>query len=135
MITNQVHAILLNSNGANCYLPFTVELQWDLAEPLSTHFICRLPEGDVDWIIGRDLLHEGATSLVKVGNGDVTLRREGPSSSRLLVCLRTDEGHADIALNQPHVVRFLERTQTVCKLGEEDLTDSIDALIEKIYRA
>lgn len=135
MITNQVHAILLNSNGANCYIPFEVELQWEPAGPLSVHLVCKLPEGDVDWVIGRDLLHKGATSLVKVGEGDVGFKREGPNSSRLLVCLKTNEGHADIALNQPHVIRFLERTQTVCKLGEEDLTESIDGLIEEIYRA
>lgn len=135
MITNQVHAILLNSNNTNCYIPFEVELRWDAADPLSVHLVCKLPEGDVDWIVGRDLLHKGATSLVKVGEGDVGFKREGPASSRLLVRLETGEGRADIALNQPHVVRFLDRTQTVCKLGEEDLSESIDGLIEEIYNA
>lgn len=135
MITNQVHAIVLNSNGTNCYIPFEVELRWETAEPLSVHLVCKLPEGDVDWVIGRELLHQGATSLKKIGEGDVSFRREGPSSSRLLVCLKTPSGHADIALNQPHVIRFLDRTQTVCKLGEEDLTESIDGLIKEIYSA
>ena len=76
MVTNQVHAILLNSNGTNCYIPFEVELRWDAADPLSVHLVCKLVEGDVDWVVGRDLLHRGATSLVRVGEGDVGFRRE-----------------------------------------------------------
>jgi hypothetical protein len=135
MITNQVHALILKSNGQNCYIPFQAELKWDPAEPLAVHMVCHLDDGDRDWMIGRDLLAEGAVSLKSVGDGDVRIKREGPVSSRLLVCLRSHDGHADLGLNQPHVIRFLGRIQTACPLGQEDITDQIDELIKEIYSA
>ena len=135
MITNKVNAIVLKSGGTNCYVPFEAELQWDPIDPLAVQLILHVPDGDVVWTIGRELLHKGSTSLTKFGDGDVRFRKEAVVSSRLLVCLNSPEGHADIALNQPHVVRFLNRIEAECALGQEDLTESIDGLIEEIYRA
>lgn len=135
MITNEVHAIVLKSNGETCYIPFTASFRWEPENPLAVHMVLHLLEGDVTWVVGRELLQRGATSLLSVGDGDVKVKREGPASSRLLVCLKSPEGHADIGFNQPHVVRFLNRTVAVTPIGEESLDTQLDELIEEIYRA
>lgn len=138
MITNKVYCIILKSHGQNCYVPFTATFQWDPIDPLAVQIVCHLDEGDVVWTVGRELLHQGTTSLTGVGEGDVKFQKEGPVSSRMLACFTSPEGHADVALNQPHVVRFLNRTIAALPIGAEGLDADgglIDDLIEEIYNA
>lgn len=129
MITNQVRGIILKSNGETCYVPFEATFEWDPEDPLAVEIV--IEDGNV-WTIGRELLQRGATSLASVGDGDVRIKKEGPVSSRLLVCFRSPEGHADVGFNQPHVVRFLKRTEAVCLVGEEDIDAQLDEALEDI---
>jgi hypothetical protein len=135
VITNQVNAIVLKSGSTSCYVPFEAELRWNSDDPFAVRLVCHLAEGDNVWAMSRELLRQGSTSLHRVGEGDIKIRREGPVSSRLLVCLRSHEGHADIGLNQPHVVRFLQRVEQAHPMGSEDVTSQIDDFLEELYRA
>lgn len=102
--------------------PVGVRLSYDAAtEPLAVHLT--FDEGDgieVTWVVSRELLMRGSTSLTIYGDGDIRMRYEGHQTGKLIMCFRSDEGHADVIVPQALVLLFLSRTADECAVNSDD---------------
>ena len=133
MIQHTVPGTILKVGDQHVRMPVQVEMAFDEEnDPLAIQMIFKVEDEDeVCWVMGRELVMRGATSMIPYGTGDVRFRAE-PHLDRVLVCLRSPGGHADIALNRADLIDFLNRTQSVCKLGDEPIDDLIDQELKEL---
>lgn len=133
MIQHTVSGTILKAGNRHVRMPVDVEMAYDEEnDPLAVQMIFKAEaEGEVCWIMGRELVMRGVTSETPYGTGDVRFRAE-PYFDRVLVCLRTPEGHADVALNRSDLIDFLNQTQSVCRLGDEPIDDLIDQELKEL---
>jgi hypothetical protein len=108
-----------------------VELAYDADEdPLAVRMTFKAPnEEDVVWLIGRDLLRDGAFGGGVAGHGDVRFRVD-VSDDALVVCLRSHEGHAHVALPLEGVRDFVQDTAEEAAAAAGRIESLIDAGIE-----
>lgn len=133
MIQDTVNGTILKTGGQLVSIPVQVEMAYDEEhDPLAIQMIFKV-EGEEEkcWIMARELIMYGSTSRMPYGTGDIRFRSD-PEHNRVLVCLRTPQGHADVGLNREQLIDFLNRTQAVCKLGDEPIDDLIDDAIEEL---
>lgn len=133
MIQHTVSGTVLKVGDQHVRIPVPVEMAFDEEnDPLAVQMIFKVEDEDeVCWIMGRELVMRGSTSALPYGTGDVRFRVE-PHFDRVLVCLRSPGGHADIGLNRTELIDFLNRTQAVCKLGEEPIEDLMDQELKEL---
>jgi hypothetical protein len=87
----------------------------------------------VEWVFSRDLLAEGL--MESAGVGDVRFRPiEERGLHMLAVEIESPEGYALLELDHAAVVDFLDATEELVPLGEEDAHFDVDALIEELTR-
>lgn len=137
MIDHKFESRLLKSGNTRCDLPIPTELVYDPdTDPLTVRMVFETTEdGDVVWMVGLDLLVDGASSFDQVvGLGDVRLRaRDGYwPFGMLTVCLRTELSHADLGMPLDEVGEFLARAQAVRADTDDCLTSLVDQAIEEI---
>lgn len=133
MIQHTVSGHVLKTGGMSVNTPVDVEMAYDEEnDPLAVQMIFKVEEeAEVCWVMSRELIMRGTTSRMPYGAGDVRFRAE-PEFDRVLVCLRTPEGHADIGLNRTELIDFLNCTQSVVPLGREPLDDLIDQELKEL---
>ena len=133
MIQHTVSGTVLKQDGGYVSVPVDVEVAYDEEnDPLAIQMIFKAEgQPEVCWVMGRELMMRGATSRFPYGSGDVRFRAE-PEFDRVLVCLRTPGGHADIGLNRTELIDFLNCTQAVVPLGREPLDDLIDQELKEL---
>lgn len=137
MIRETIPGNVFRSGGQRVNIPIEVELAYDEEnDPLAVQMIFRVAVGEeeVCWVMGRELVMRGSTSLTPYGTGDVRFRFDPPSGS-VLVCLETDEAHGDVALDRDALIRFLNATQAACKLGEEPIEALMDRELKEMFEA
>jgi len=134
MVSHKFMGIVKQTGETNVNVPVNIELVFDgETDPFAVQLIISVPgEEAVVWHFSRNLLNSGASSYLPVGYGDVKFRFQG---DELLMCLKNQTGHADIALPQAQVLEFLEDTFEEVEVGEEDAACHIDDLIEEILRS
>ena len=119
---------------------FTCEMQYDEDHPYELTFIFRISCQEADctdtheqtWIIGRDLLAEGADSELWVGEGDVKLRRNAHNSVEIALQTRENNQEVVAIVTVPRrpLRDFISRTYGVVDAGKESERfdwDSLDA--------
>ncbi|WP_030022919.1 SsgA family sporulation/cell division regulator [Streptomyces monomycini] len=109
-----------------------VELYFDRADPYAVSFTFDLP-GDtpVTWAFGRELLLDGLSK--PSGEGDVRIE---PSSSEHLsdvfISLQVADERAVFRAGAPPLVAFLDRTDRLVPIGEEEVCDTLDSTLDRI---
>jgi hypothetical protein len=134
MIQHTISGTVFRSGGQRVNIPIEVELAYDEEnDPLAVQMIFKDVNGEeeVCWVMGRELVMRGSVSRMPYGAGDVRFRFD-PLSGDVLVCLKTDEAHADVSLDRDGLIRFLNATQDACKLGDEPLDDLIDQELKEL---
>lgn len=108
-----------------------IELIWDPDhDPLAVMAIfSEVGDEDVVWRFGRQFLAEAFQKRYLFGEGDVKFCRlvEG-----LGVCLRNQDGHADVILPLPDVEAFIGETVEHTPIGEEQVDDLVDAFVKEL---
>lgn len=134
MIKRMVKSDVVLSMGRRCRIPIQTELTYDPDDPLAVKMAFSGYEGDEPnvWTVSRELLLRGCVSLVPHGTGDARMRYLGPNTNQLILCLKSNEGHADISLNQYQVVEFLNETCDAVRFGEETVGDQLDKFLEEV---
>ncbi|WP_411143195.1 SsgA family sporulation/cell division regulator [Streptomyces sp. x-80] len=109
-----------------------VELDFDSADPYAIRLTFDLP-GDVPvtWTFSRELLLDGLSR--PSGEGDVRIE---PSSAEYLsdvfISLQVGAERALFRVSAPPLVAFLDRTDRLVPLGEEEVCDTLDAVLDRI---
>lgn len=134
MIKIQLRGYLIRSNNETCRIPLRVDFEWDENDPVAFSMIFHQGGGvSTTWTTSYDSLTDAMTNLHSVGDGDVKFRRD--ISNMLFVCVKSPDGHADVALPTGPVEEFLELTHDDVDIAMAvTLPDQIDAALEEIFR-
>jgi hypothetical protein len=136
MITREFEASVKRFGHEDVDVPVHVTLAYHAGvDPFAVEVIFEI-EGDEDriWTIGRDLMESGWNSMTPYGEGDVRFRYF-PDRSAVLMCLRSHEGHADIALPAQEVSRFLDETSGAARVTEQERTSLVDEFLKEVFEA
>ncbi len=137
MIVANLTAVLIRTNEVYCRVPMPAQLHYDAADPLAFDMLFWTSDDEEEglrtWTASRDLLVDAMTSpdREQVGEGDVKFIRQD-KAGRILVCLKSPEGHADIALPTQTVQSFLESSEDDAAEGVKSIHRLVDEAIEGI---
>lgn len=133
MIQETITGTVLKTGNQRVRIPVEVEMAFDEEnDPLAVQMIFKADgEDETCWVMGRELIMRGSCSALPHGMGDVKFRAE-PDLDRVLVCLSSPGGHADVALNRTELIGFLNQTQAVCKLGDEPIEALMDQELKEL---
>lgn len=136
MITRTFEALVRRTQGVAVNFPVTVTLEYDAGtNPFAVEVVFQPPgEPDVVWSISRDLLVGGLDSSTVYGQGDIRFRYS-PEADAVLMCLKSHEGHADIALPHEEVAGFLEDTEDAAEISDEACGALVDAFIKEVLES
>jgi hypothetical protein len=89
----------------------------------------------VTWVFARDLLLEGLSA--PAGDGDVHIAPVSPDRfSDVVIRLQVGEEHAVFRASGPSLMTFLDRTDLLVPVGQEqavaDFDSSLDAALDRI---
>jgi len=131
MISSQFRGALIQSNGAECYVPLQVQLSYDAGDPLAFSMVFELDaQKSTPWAISRELLTDAYTSpKASVGDGDVRFR---VGSENVVVCLKSLSGHAHLCFPTQAVADFLEETEYEAEGAEGTIEGAIDDILKEI---
>lgn len=134
MITREFQGHVKRVGNQDVHAPVKITLSYDTdTDPLAVQAIFEVPgEDDRVWHFSRELLMGGLNSYTPFGQGDVKFRYFGPSQGVLMMCLKSPEAHADIAMPHGEVAAFLEETVDAALHGIEAIDHLIDEAIEEI---
>ncbi|MET9292170.1 SsgA family sporulation/cell division regulator [Streptomyces sp. NPDC003077] len=109
-----------------------VELTFDSADPYAIHFTFDLPgDAPVTWAFGRELLLDGLSR--PSGEGDV---RIAPSTAGRLgdvfIGLQVGDERALFRAGAPPLVAFLDRTDRLVPIGQEEVHDTLETMLDRI---
>jgi hypothetical protein len=133
MITTHMRGYLVKAGDTPCRVPIPVDLHWSEADPAAFSMAFNVgPEDDgITWLASYDLLAEAMTCDTPVGDGDVRLRREN-FAKVLFVCLKGQDGHADIALPVGPVEDFLNQSQLDVDLAQDLIPAQMEEFIREV---
>lgn len=106
-----------------------VVMEYRAEDPLSVTITFETEGGPVDWVVARELLLRGSTSVMPYGEGDLRLRRSG---NTIALCLTSPEGHADVLLPSLDVQVFLEASTDEVPFGSESVDAGLDAFLKEV---
>jgi hypothetical protein len=138
MITAILTGRIRVANNLRVNEPVKVSLRFDKREPLHVTVTFQeehQSEPSVEWVVSRELMIKGSESPFAAGTGDFRVMRS-PGGFEVGFCLRSDEGHADVAV--PHVLltAFLDRTRAECALNSHDeeqiIADALDEFLAEV---
>lgn len=120
-----MHAFVADSGMA----PITVELQYDPADPYAVTAVFHGDDEPVQWLLGRDLLHEG--TRMATGRGDVHVWPSlGPTGDWVVVVeLTSPDGRVMVQAERDAVDAFLEASARLVPYGAESAYCDVDTLI------
>lgn len=131
-IRREMEAKVVKSGDRHVSTPVVIEFVYMPEEdPLAVMMIAHQEtEADAVWIFGRELVAAGVKAyVVHVGDGDVRFRNAG--RGELIMCLRSDSGHADIQLPTDDVEAFLADTFQAIPLGDEHFEELMDEALKE----
>jgi hypothetical protein len=107
---------------------------YDPTDPYAVTLTFLLPEGDVVWTFGRDLLHTGMSE--PAGDGDVHVWPETDDDDRtttsLMIELCSPDGHLLANVDAAGVRAFLARSEECIPLGDEARHLDVDSLLTRL---
>ena len=150
MITREFNAAVKRVDNKDVHIPITCTLSYDAGtDPYAVQAILQVSqEEDRVWHFSRELLGGltqdagGLFAGVGVddtagwwhGQGDVKFRYLA-SYNMVLMCLRSPEGHADIALPAAEVWGFLEDTEAAANITEANCTALVNEFLKELFDA
>jgi hypothetical protein len=120
---------ILSTKSINLIAPYAIvgtpnveyraEFEWHPADPTTVRAtFAWSPEESVDWVFSRELLADGITSFMWLGDGDVKFRSY--SVHQFCIRLSSPEGTATLLLATRQVEDFLRETESVVGSGSPD---------------
>lgn len=135
MISKDMHGRILVSGNEKTDIKVPVTLSWDQDEdPYAIQMIVELEE-DVVWVFSRELLWKGLSRVMPVGTGDVRIKYQSLPEPRIVICLKSPGGHADLALPHRPVANFVAETLRYVVIGEETIDGQIDEFLKELFAA
>lgn len=136
MITKEFEARIKRVGSTDVSVGIGVTLTYDAdIDPFAVEAVFSAPdEPSITWYFSRDLLLMGSVSLVPYGSGDVKFRLF-PDQGIVMVCLRSPEGHADVALPKREIEGFLEATIDEAVAAPEACTALVDEFLKELFEA
>lgn len=109
-----------------------VGLDYDADDPYAVRLTFNLPgDAPVSWVFSRELLIDGITR--PAGVGDVHIRPVSPEHlGDLHIQLQVGEEQAVFQASAPPLVAFLDRTDRIVPVGQEEAFEDIDAELTRI---
>ena len=117
-------------------LRLTATLRYQPCDPYAVEATFRAGEEAISWVLGRDLLAEGLTTVS--GEGDVRvwptldLGEHGQHKRVVMLQLSSPDGRALLAAPAEHVGAFLAETYEVVAPGTEGQHIDIDGVVERL---
>jgi hypothetical protein len=126
-LTRQIHLRLLVAAGGAATVPTTVA--YNSADPYAVRATMHTPDGPVEWILSRDLLHDGLQQPSGVGDLQVAPGTDERGRALLSIELNTPDGHAVLQADALEISTFLADTFRAVPLGDESAHLDIDAAL------
>lgn len=110
-----------------------VELDFDSADPYAVRFTFDLPgDAPVTWAFSRELLLDGLSR--PAGEGDIHVEPvSGAHLSDVFVSLQVGSEQALFRVGAAPLVAFLDRTDRLVPLGQEETGGTLDAELDRIF--
>jgi Streptomyces sporulation and cell division protein, SsgA len=121
LIEDVLHGWVFTAEGTE--MQMVIEVAWRRCDPWAIELTFPGRDGDVVWLIGRDLLLAGL--LAPAGHGDVRVFPSGPDE-RAALHLSSPNGQLFIELEEFELEDFLNDTYTAVPAGEELLWIPLD---------
>jgi sporulation and cell division protein SsgA len=126
-VVSRVELRLVRSDSL---VPVATELSYDPADPYAVALTMNPTSAEpVRWLVARDVLRKGLTG--PAGEGEVGIWPSGTSEPQPTVCvaLSSPDGDALLVCDAPELAEFLDRTEDVVPIGEEDTFLDLDGLV------
>lgn len=127
--------VSLLSAGEN-WVTDNVELRWCAEDPFAVLMTFSETHGGLSWVVGRELLREGCS--VDVGVGDVLFRRAPFRPWAVAMHLRNPfprpgtPANGVVQFSRESLLRFIGLTECVVPIGEESI--DFDGWLEGVLR-
>lgn len=129
-VTCEMHLRLLVAGGDAQVIPTT--LVYSPADPYAVHATMTVPDGPVEWILSRDLLHDGLRLPCGVGDLHVAPGMDERGRPFVAIELGSPDGHAVLQADAQELSRFLADTLNAVPLGAESACLDIDAALASL---
>ncbi|PKW16452.1 sporulation and cell division protein SsgA [Saccharopolyspora spinosa] len=116
---------------AGVIAPVGVELRYDSRNPYEIAMKLNVgTDGQVDWVIARDLLADGL--IAEAGEGDVRIRPRLDSSGVVVIELSSPSGQASFEVDADQLVDFVNDTYDVVAPGDEHRWMNVDEVLSRL---
>ncbi len=133
ILVSEVRMTCLESPGERGgQLP--VSLVYDPEDPYAVALVFHAADGDVTWMVARELLVTGANS--PVGDGDVMIWPALTTTleEAMVIRLQAPSGRLVLRLEMADLDDFLGRSLSLVPWGTESAHLDVDALVEDLLR-
>ncbi|MGW3470426.1 SsgA family sporulation/cell division regulator [Saccharopolyspora sp. NPDC000995] len=116
---------------AGVMTPVGVELGYDSRNPYEISMKLNVgTDGEVDWVIARELLADGL--VAEAGEGDVRIGPRLGFPGLLVIALSSPWGQATFEVNADQLVEFLNDTYDVVAPGDEHRWMNVDEALSRL---
>lgn len=132
MISIEFPALLVRSGDIRCNAPVGVKLIFHPDDPFAVTAVFRNGDENPVWQFALELLYDALTGPEgrPDGPGDVRFGRQG---TVLRMCLKSDDGHADIILPVDAIESFLDEIQATDNGSHMVIIDDqMNAFLEEV---
>jgi len=133
-MTDTVQAEVIMSFVVSEELAFRIPvgLDFDRADPYAVRLTFDLPgDAPVTWAFGRELLLDGLSR--PSGEGDVRIEPASPEHlGEVFINLQVGPERALFKVSAAPLVAFLDRTDRLVPLSEEEVCDTLEAVLDRI---
>lgn len=129
-VTCEIHLRLLVADDRAEDVPTTVV--YSPADPYAVHATMHVASGPVEWVLSRDLLHDGLSLACGVGDLHVAPGTDDHGVAFVSIELSTPHGHAILLADASELSAFLAGTFRAVPLGCESAHIDIDAALASL---
>lgn len=115
-------------------MAFMATFDYHRHDPYAVGVTFHVPAGEVPWVMGRSLLHQGLTQ--PIGDGDVRLAPGIDEDGHAVVRMtfHSPEGRLRVAVRTADLLDFLAGTWQLVPNGHEDELLDVDSMVETLRR-
>ncbi|MGI8308962.1 SsgA family sporulation/cell division regulator [Saccharopolyspora hattusasensis] len=111
--------------------PVGVQLRYDSRNPYEISMKLNVgTDGQVDWVIARDLLADGL--IAEAGEGDVRIRSRLDEPTLVMIALSSPSGQATFEVNADQLADFLNDTYDAVAPGDEHRWMNLDETLSQL---
>ncbi|WP_101377393.1 SsgA family sporulation/cell division regulator [Saccharopolyspora spinosa] len=116
---------------AGVIAPVGVELRYDSRNPYEISMKLNVgTDGQVDWVIARDLLADGL--IAEAGEGDVRIGPRRGFPGLVVIEMSSPSGQASFEVNADQLADFLNDTYDVVEPGDEHRWMNVDEVLSQL---